>query len=82
MWGVTLGRLGGFMLLKHNACRQTKAFAIPSPDPADPADPANPPDLVHGLQLGSSPTRAGGQDDVSLDKLPQNRFCQGICIYV
>ncbi len=33
---------------------------IPSPeDPADPADP------VHGLPLGTSPTRAGGQDDVS-----------------
>ena len=28
-------------------------------DPADPADP------VHGLPLGTSPTRAGGQDDVS-----------------
>ena len=26
---------------------------------------ADPPDLVHGLQLGTSPTRAGGQDDVS-----------------
>ena len=35
---------------------------IPSADPADPADPG---DLVHGLQLGTSPTRAGGKDDVS-----------------
>ena len=40
---------------------------IPSPDPRDP------PDLVHGLQLGTSPTRAGDQDDVSLNKLPQIR---------
>ncbi len=32
---------------------------------ADPPDPADPGDLVHGLQLGTSPTRAGGQDDVS-----------------
>ena len=31
------------------------------------ADPADPPDLVHRLQLGTSPTRAGGQDDVSLN---------------
>ena len=38
---------------------------IPSPDPGDEAE------MVHGLQLGTSPTRAGGQDDVSLDKLPQ-----------
>ena len=37
----------------------------------DPADPGDPPDLVHGLQLGTSPTRAGSQDDVSLNKLPQ-----------
>ena len=29
----------------------------PSPDPGDPRDPG---DLVHGLQLGTSPTRAGG----------------------
>ena len=36
-----------------------RAKMIPSPDPADPGD------LVHGLQLGTSPTRAGGQDDVS-----------------
>ena len=28
-------------------------------------------DPVHGLQLGTSPTRAGGQDDVRLNKLPQ-----------
>ena len=45
-----------------------RANMIPSADPGDPADP---PDLVHGLQLGTSPTRAGGQDDVSLNKLPQ-----------
>ncbi len=32
---------------------------IPSADPADLPDP------VRGLPLGTSPTRAGGQDDVS-----------------
>ncbi len=37
----------------------------PSPDPGDSADPADPADPVHGLPLGTSPTRAGGQDDVS-----------------
>ena len=42
-----------------------RAKMIPSPDPADPADPADRGDLVHGLQLGTSPTRAGGQDDMS-----------------
>ena len=38
----------------------------PSPDPADPADPPDPADPVHGLPPGTSPTRAGGQDDGSL----------------
>ena len=44
---------------------------IPCPDPPDPGD------LVHGLLLGTSPTRAGGQDDVSSNKLPQiiSRMC-------
>ncbi len=36
-----------------------RAKMNPSPDPADPADP------VHGLPLGTSPTRAGGQNDMS-----------------
>ena len=36
-----------------------RAKMNPSADPGDPADP------VHGLPLGTSPTRAGGQDDVS-----------------
>ena len=45
-----------------------RAKMVPSPDPPDPPDPGY---LVHGLRLGTSPTRAGGQDDVSLDKLPQ-----------
>ncbi len=35
---------------------------ISSPDRPDPADR---PDPVHGLPLGTSPTRAGGQDDVN-----------------
>ncbi len=41
---------------------------IPSADPADRPDP------VHGLPLGTSPTHAGGQDDMSLNKLPQITF--------
>ena len=41
----------------------------PSGDPADPADPADP---VHGLPLGTSRPRTGGQDDgSSQNKLPQ-----------
>ena len=44
-----------------------------SPDPPDPADPADPVDPVPEPGLGPSlTTRAGGQDDVSLNKLPQN----------
>ena len=44
---------------------------IPSADPGDPGDAGDAGDLVHGLQLGTSPTRAGGQDDVFTSKLPQ-----------
>ncbi len=42
-----------------------RAKMNPSPDPTDPADPPDPADPVHGLPIGTSPTRAGGQDDVS-----------------
>ena len=42
---------------------------IPSADPPDLPDPADP---VHGLPLGTSPTRAGGQDDVSSKQTPSN----------
>ena len=45
---------------------------IPSPDPPDPPDP------VHGLPLGTSPTRAGGQDDVSSKQTPSN-YLPNIC---
>ena len=39
---------------------------------ADPADPPDPPDQVSLSAARSLPsTRAGGQDDVSLNKLPQ-----------
>ena len=44
---------------------------VPSADPSDPSDPG---EMVHGLLLGTSPTRAGGQDDVSLEKLPQTNL--------
>ena len=43
-----------------------------SPDPADLADPPDPIDPVPEPGLGPSlTTRAGGQDDGSLNKLPQ-----------
>ena len=41
-----------------------KNDSIPG-SPGFPWIPPDPGDLVHGLQLGTSPTRAGGQDDVS-----------------
>ena len=44
---------------------------IPSADPSYPGNPGYPGDPVHRLQLGTSPTRARGQDDVSLNRLPQ-----------
>ena len=46
--------------------------------PRIPRIPPDQPEMVHRLQLGTSPTRAGGQDDVSLDKLPQNRSDEGL----
>ena len=41
-------------------------------DPADPADQANQVSLSAARSLPS--TRAGGQDDVSFNKLPQMRY--------
>ena len=49
----------------HCYLHQKRAKMNPSADLADPGDPGDAGDLVHGLQLGTSPTRAGGQDDVS-----------------
>ena len=53
----------------------------PSADPPDPPDPVDPGDPVHGLPLGTSPTRAGGQDDVSSKQTPSNHRCPefGLC---
>ena len=42
-----------------------------SADPADPADPPDPPEMEHELRLATHQQRAGGQDDGSLNKLPQ-----------
>ena len=48
------------------------SLGLDNPDyPDNPDNPGNPLDPVYGLQLGTSPTRAGGQDEVSLNKLPQ-----------
>ena len=47
-------------------------LASPAPDPDNPHNPDNPADPVHRLQLGTSPTRAGGQDDVSFSQTPSN----------
>ena len=45
------------------------------PDPAYPADPADPADQANQVSLSAArslpSTRAGGQDDVSFNKLPQ-----------
>ena len=43
-------------------------FLNTSPDPPDPPDP---PEMEHELRLATHQQRAGGQDDGSLDKLPQ-----------
>ena len=47
-----------FLLFKNQ-------FLGASPDPADP------PDMEHKLRLATHQQRAGGQDDGSLNKLPQ-----------
>ena len=51
---------------------QVGAKVNSSADPADPADQANQVSLSAARSLPS--TRAGGQDDVSFNKLPQTRF--------
>ena len=45
-------------------------FLNTSPDPADTPDPA---EMEHELRLATHQQRAGGQDDGSLNKLPQMR---------
>ena len=42
-------------------------------------DPADPPEMEHELQLATHQQRAGGQDDGSLNKLPQIIWC--ICCF-
>ena len=56
---------------KYGKTYLKRAKTIPSADPGASADPGYP---SHGLRHGTTPTRAGGQDDVSSNKLPQNIF--------
>ena len=41
---------------------------------ADPPDPPDPAEMEHELRLATHQQHAGGQDDVSLNKLPQIRL--------
>ena len=66
----------GTRVTKYRKNNRKRAKMIASGDPGIPGDPGYPGDLVHGLQLGTSPTRAGGQDDVSSNKLPQTKEYQ------
>ena len=66
---------GGSCALNYRTCAQKQA-SWNSPGnpgyPPDPGFPADPPDPVSGAAARTLPsTRAGGQDDVSLNKLPQ-----------
>ena len=55
---------------------QVGAKVNSSADPADRQDPADPVDQNNQVSLSAArslpSTRAGGQDDVSFNKLPQN----------
>ena len=51
-----------------------------SADLADPADQANQVSLSAARSLPS--TRAGGQDDVSLNKLPKHKYIHIYIVYV
>ena len=46
-------------------------FLNTSANPADPAELADPAEMEHEVRLPTHQQRAGGQDDVSLNKLPQ-----------
>ena len=43
------------------------------------ADPADPPEMEHEVRLPTHQQRAGGQDDVSLNKLPQIIHARAHC---
>ena len=53
-------------------------FLGTAPDPADPPDP---PEMEHEVRLPTHQQRAGGQDDVSLNKLPQMISSHGFRAY-
>ena len=61
---ITRTRKYRFLLFKNQ-------FLNTAADPPDPADPADPPEMEHELRLATYQQRAGGQDDGSLNKLPQ-----------
>ena len=67
----------GTRITKYHKNNRKRAKMIAS---GDPGDAGNPGDVVHGLQLGTSPARAGGQDDVSLNKLPQISMVQQLLV--
>ena len=69
----------GFLTFRNRRSRKYRfllfknQFLGASADPADPADPPDPPEMEHELRLATHQQRAGGQDDGSLNKLPQIR---------
>ena len=69
----------GFLTFRNRRSRKYRFLLFKnqvlgaSPDPADPADPGK---MEHELRLATHQQRAGGQDDGSLNKLPQIKIQQ------
>ena len=60
-----------FLTFQITRTRKYRFFLFKNQFLRTSADPADPPEMEHELQLESYQQRAGGQDDGSLDKLPQ-----------
>ena len=76
-WGTLGGTSFGGPNVPQVLCLPTKiSKSIPSLDSGDSGDPGDP---SHGPLLSTTPTRAGGQDDVSFNnKLPQINACKNL----
>ena len=64
----------GFLTFRNRRLRKYRFLLFKNQflnTPADPPDPADPPEMEHELRLATHQQRAGGQDDGSLNKLPQ-----------
>ena len=60
-----------FLTFRNRRSRKYRFLLFKNQFLGTPGDPGNPPEMEHELRLATHQQRAGGQDDGSLNKLPQ-----------